>query len=256
MAELVLAAEQLTVTRGAVRVLERIDLQARSGEVLAVLGPNGAGKSTLLRALCGLQAYSGAVRVAGADLAQLSSRERATRLAFVPQQSALRSALPVHEVVAQGRYAHKAALSNLGARDRAAIERAIDIVDVAALAERPFTKLSLGEQRRVLIARALCTGAQVLCLDEPTAAADVKHALQLYRLLRGLAAQGHAVIVVLHQLDDALQHADRALLLHAGRCLASGLTADVVTAAAVREVYGVHMSHRAALGFELADDSR
>lgn len=248
--ELLLQAQRLGVARGGRHVLREIELSARAGEIIAVLGPNGAGKSSLLRALVGLAPYTGQITLGQHEVAALSAQQRATRVAFVPQQSALRAALPVHEVVAQGRYAHRSGLGP-NARDRAAVEAALQVTGSAALASRPFTQLSLGEQRRVLLARALSSEARVLCLDEPSAAFDVAHALQLYALLRELAHKGHAIVIVLHQLDDALHHADRALLLADGRCACAGPVAEVICEDSVRRVYGVELLRGAGLGFRL-----
>jgi iron complex transport system ATP-binding protein len=254
MAEPALAVRDLTVVRGERRVLDRVSLRAEHGEVLALLGPNGAGKTTLLRAAAGLLPFTGSVRIDGHDACALSARARAMRLSLVPQQTGLRSALSAHEVVAQGRYAHARALFRLGSEDRAAIERALATTDVAQFAARPFTALSHGEQRRVLIARALCTGARILCLDEPTAGLDVEHALRLHALLRQLASQGCAVVVVLHQLEDALRNADRALLLSGGVVVRSDRTRDVIEPATVREIYRVEMRQGSAVGFYLPGD--
>jgi iron complex transport system ATP-binding protein len=251
-AEPSLWAQHVAVTRSGRTVLRDVALQVQAGEVLAVLGPNGAGKSSLLRALVGLCPYRGSIRVAGDELHTLSSPERARRIAFVPQASELRVALRVREVAAQGRYAHHRGFG-MGPSDQRAIERALQLTDCTNLSERVFTRLSLGEQRRVLIARALCSEARVLCLDEPTAAFDVGHALRTYRLLRELAAHGHAIVVVLHQLDHALHHADRALLLHDGQTVCSGSVAEVVTAEPIRRVYGVELRPGTALGFELPE---
>jgi iron complex transport system ATP-binding protein len=252
--EALLVVERLSVERAGRRVLSEVDFAAFGGQVLAVLGPNGAGKSTLLRAVIGLQAFDGVVMLGGADLAALSPAQRAKRVAFVPQQSALRSALPAREVVLQGRYVHRSSAIGTSAADRAAVVAALEMVDGGALASRPFTQLSLGEQRRVLIARALCTGARLLCLDEPTSALDVRHGLELHRLLRQLAQGGHAVLVVLHQLEEALRHADRALLLQAGRVASTGPVSEVIASETVRAVYGVEMLPAAGLGFRLPVD--
>jgi iron complex transport system ATP-binding protein len=219
----------------------------------AVLRDVGAGKSTLLRALCGLLPYTGSVLLEGRQARSLSARERARCMAFVPQASALRSALAVRDVVAQGRYAHRGSFAAEGAHDRRAIERALDVCDVAPFARRAFTTLSAGEQRRVLIARALATEARILCLDEPTASLDVAHVLRLHGLLRELARGGVAVIAALHSLDDALRHTDRALLLSRGRCVHHGPVAEVVADGVVREVYAVTMRERDALGFHLLE---
>jgi iron complex transport system ATP-binding protein len=234
-------------------VLRELSFSARFGEVLAVLGPNGAGKSTLLRALSGLLPCTGEVSLEGSPLAALSQSERATRVSFVPQQTQLRAALSVREVVALGRYAHRPSLAALATQDQAAIASAMADTDVSALAERAFSDLSTGEQKRVLIARALCTEARTLLLDEPTASLDIAHALRLFVLLRTLAARGRAVVLVLHQLEHALAFADRALLLSAGQLLALGPTQQVLTPEHVRALHGVVIVPDGAPGFRLPE---
>lgn len=246
-----LVAKGIRVAHGKRYVLHGVDLHAPHGEVVAILGPNGAGKSTLLRAACGLLACEGAVQLDGRDIHTLTARERAQQIAFVPQHSALRSALPVRDVVLQGRFAHRGPLSAPRATDLELVDSALEKTDTARFAERPFTKLSFGEQRRVLLARGLATGAHTLCLDEPTAALDVGHALRLHALLRDLAAGGYAVVLVLHSLEDALKHTGRALLLDRGHAVCSGTTADVIAEEHVRAVYGVEMQRGNALGFTL-----
>jgi iron complex transport system ATP-binding protein len=248
-----LSATQLSVKRAAREVLREVSLSLSFGEVMAVLGPNGAGKSTLLRALCGLIPASGKVTLAGHDLHTLSSEQRARAISFVPQQSRLDAALPVHDVVAQGRYARRTGFARLSSADRAAIAGALADTDAQSLSERRFDELSVGEQRRVLIARALATEARTLLLDEPTAALDIEHTLRLFALLQRLARRGHAIVVVLHQLEHALAHCPRALLLAGGELLASGPVAEVLSAERVRSVYGVTLLPGAGLGFRLPE---
>jgi iron complex transport system ATP-binding protein len=250
-----LAVRELTVVRGARAVLERVALSLRAGEVLAVLGPNGAGKTTLLRALSGLAPYSGEILLGGEPLSALSPEQRARRVTFVPQESELRAALAVREVVALGRYARGGFGGALTRRrsldDTEHVARALVDTDVEELAERAFSDLSTGEKKRVLIARALCTEAPILLLDEPTAALDIQHALALFALLRRVTESGRAVIVVLHQIEQALEFADSALLLRRGAAIALGPVRDVVTAQYVRELYGVELIPNAAPGFRL-----
>ncbi|HVR64258.1 MAG TPA: ABC transporter ATP-binding protein [Polyangia bacterium] len=230
-------------------ILADIDLQARAHEILAILGPNGAGKSTLLRALAGLTRAEGDIRIAGRALAGMTLAERARHIGYVPQQSELDAPLLVREVVGQARYAHTGWLGTAGEADRHAVDDAMASVDVGQLAEALFTKISHGERRRVLLARALATSAKVILLDEPTAGLDVAHVLGLFETLRAVAARGRAVVVVLHQLDEARRWADRALLLAAGRCLASGAPREVIAADPVRRAYGVEVIEGGGLGY-------
>lgn len=251
MAELALRAADVSVALGARRAVSGVSFSAEFGTITCVLGPNGAGKTTLLRALAGLLPSEGRIELCGQELAALLPRERSQRLAFVPQRSALTARLPVYTVVSHGRFAHRGGLSRLSPSDRSAIEAAMLRADVAQLSAREFPELSHGEQRRVLLARALATQARVLLLDEPTASLDVPHALGLFATLRSLAQDGHCIVVVLHQLDDALRFSDRSLLLHQGRQIAFGSSAEVISAANVERVYDVQLVPGGALGFRL-----
>ena len=250
-----LEATGLTVTLRGRRLLHGVSLDVRFGQVLAILGPNGAGKSTLVRALAGLVPHDGTLRLSGVPSAQVDARARAQRVSFVPQQSQLTAALSVREVVALGRYAHGTGSFPRGASasDEAATEAALRDTDVRELAERSFSELSSGEQKRVLLARALCSGARTLLLDEPTAALDIAHALRFFVKLRALANDGRAIALVLHQVEHALLFADAALLLSAGHVLAFGPTREVVTPAHVRTLYGVDLIPGGAPGFRLPE---
>lgn len=253
MAEPALVVRDLCVTLGRREVLRGVACEARYGEVLAVLGPNGAGKSTLLRATSGLVPYRGEVVLDGRNMAGLPPRERAKHMSFVPQQSMLTAAMPVEQVVAQGRYAHRPAIARPTHEDDTVVAEAMRETDVQHLARRAFNELSHGEQKRVLLARALATGARILLLDEPSAALDIEHALRLFVLLRKLAAQGRAIVVVLHQLDDALTYCDCAVLLRQGSVVAQGPSREVVTPERVRELYGVVLIEGGGFGFRLPE---
>jgi iron complex transport system ATP-binding protein len=248
-----IVVRRLDVSRGARRVLRGVEAEVPPGAITGVLGPNGAGKSTLLMAVAGLLPFEGAIELDGRDLRGFKAFDRARRLAYVPQRSGLSAPFPVASVVGQGRFPHHGPLASPRRIDREAVERAMARADVTAIADRPFDALSGGEQRRVLIARALATEARTIVLDEPTASLDVGHALALHALLRELADEGYAIAVVLHHLDDARERTDRAVLLDAGRVAAAGPSREVVAAERVRAVYGVELVEGGGLGFRLPE---
>lgn len=250
--EVRLAAEGITVRRGDRAVLSGVDLALRARTITGILGPNGAGKSTLLMALAGLLSVAeGSIHLEGRPLKTWTARERAQRLAYVPQKTALAAPLTVREVVELGRFPHRGAFGAMAAADRRAVDRALEGAYVTHLPHRRFDALSGGEQRRVLLARALATEASTILFDEPTASLDVAHALALHRRLRELAEEGLTIAVVLHDLDDARRCTDRALLLDAGRPVAEGPSPEVVRPEHVRAVYGVELVEGGALGFRL-----
>jgi iron complex transport system ATP-binding protein len=160
------------------------------------------------------------------------------------------------EVVGQGRFAHRDAWGRASRDDATAIANALEATQAVHLADRPFSRLSYGERRLVLLARALATGARVLLLDEPTAALDVAHALSLLHRLRALAERGHAVIVALHHLDEVGEFCDQALLLRHGRAVRVGPVAEVIAAAPVREVFGVDLVPGAHFGYRTIEERK
>lgn len=246
--ELAIDAKKLSVRLGDTLVVQSVSLAVHYGEFGVVAGPNGAGKSTLLRALLGLLSpHEGSIQTAGHALASLDNAERAMTQSYVPQNSALAAALTVEELVGQARFARSESRS----KTQEATQRALERVGATALAHRNYLELSGGEKRVALVARALCTEARIVILDEPTACLDIANRLRILALLRSLASDGYAVLAVLHDLDDVAKFADRVTLIHKGRVACTGSPAEVVTAANVRQVYGVELLESAAFGFRL-----
>jgi iron complex transport system ATP-binding protein len=211
-----------------------------AGEVLCVLGPNGGGKTTLFRTLLGLLApHAGTVRLDGMALAELSRREIARRIGYVPQAHAGVFAFTVSEMVLMGRTAHMSLFAAPSARDREAAERAIETLGIGHLAERAFTEISGGERQLALIARALAQEPQLLVMDEPTSSLDFGNQVRVLVHVRHLAAQGISVLLSSHQPDHALQIADRALLLGEGKALALGAPRDVIRPDTLQRLYGI-----------------
>lgn len=258
MADPALQIEALTIRRGVRVVVDQVSFAAPAAALTVLLGPNGAGKSTVLKAAVGLLPHEGRIRVAGVDVASLDRASRARAVTYVPQHSALDAPLSVREVIRQGRFAHGAGGLFSGRRreHEPAVESALARTDLLGLQDRPFTALSYGERRRVLVARALATEAKVLLLDEPTAALDVAHALALLDVLRAVARAGAAVVVVLHQLQEAAAVADQVVLMADGRCVQTGPADQVIAADPIRAVYGVELVPRAQFACRLGEPRR
>ncbi len=237
---LALEARELSCTLGGRQVVETVNLAVRPGEVLALIGPNGAGKTTLLRALGRILRPSGGVSLlAGRPVWQLGPRAAARIVALAPQ-GGIQSPLTVAQLVALGRAPSRGWLLPLAADDRAAVERAMERAGVAELRDRPLAALSGGEQRRAILARALAQEPRTLLLDEPTAALDLRFQVAVLDLARRLAHNdGMAVVVTLHDLNQAALVADRVALLAGGRLLALGTPAEVLTAGMLARAYGV-----------------
>ena len=235
-----IVCEGLAVTLGSRPVLSGIDLRLDSGGLIGVVGPNGAGKSTLARAMLSLVPPSaGRVLVDGSEAARLRAPELARRIAYLPQGQELHWPLSVERLVGLGRLPHLAPFSRIGAADSAAIEAAMGDTGTLALRHRIATELSGGERARVMLARALATGAPALIADEPLASLDPGHQMEVMALLADRARAGVLVVVVLHDLSVAARFCDRLLLLDQGRLVADGAPAAVLTDAALAEVYGI-----------------
>jgi iron complex transport system ATP-binding protein len=239
-----LAAEEVSFAFRTRPVLSRVSMALAAGELVGVLGPNGSGKTTLLRLLAGLAApSSGTVRLDGAPLAGLARRALARRLALVPQDPHLDYPFTALEVALMGRAPHQRGLGLPSARDLATAERALALVDAAALAARPVDRLSGGERQRVFVARALAQEPAVLLLDEPTTHLDVRHQLDVHALVRRLCREeGLACVTVVHDLNLAMAYCDRVVVLAAGHVAASGPPAAALTPERVAAVFGVPMT--------------
>ncbi len=197
-------------------VQENLELQLCRGELVCLMGPNGAGKSTLLRTLAGVQApLAGEVTVGGKSIYTLSQSERAKHISLVLTETINAGNMTVQELVALGRYPHTGWGGSLSRTDEQVVEQAMEDLEVIPLANRLLFELSDGQRQKALIARALAQDGQLIILDEPTAHLDLINRLHIMRLLRQLAVlRNKAIIVATHELDLALQSADKLWLLH------------------------------------------
>jgi iron complex transport system ATP-binding protein len=221
------------------KVGEGVTFTLAPGETLAVLGGNGAGKTTLFRTLLGLlPARGGRVDVDGVPVAALSAARRAASIAYVPQLHSPAYAFSVTDAVLMGRASHMGTFARPGRADRAAAADALATLGIGALAARPVTEISGGERQLVMIARALAQAAPILVLDEPTASLDFGNRVRVLRELDRLRARGMTILFSTHEPDQALAHADRALLLADGRPLALDTVARALTATNIERLYG------------------
>ena len=239
----VLTLENVSAAPWGTPLLQDINLQLKAGDIHGIIGPNGAGKTSLLHCISGdMETNAGTIRLGSAPLQAWKPRERARCMAVLPQLSLLNFPYTVEEVVMLGRIPHDS-----GARvDRQIVKEVIQEMDVAHLRERLYTQLSGGEKQRVQLARIFAqvwraeqTQPRLVLLDEPTTALDLSHQLQLMQLIQRLAKQGCAIVMVVHDFNLLSGVASQLCALSAGKQLAQGSVAEVMTAAVFREVFGV-----------------
>jgi len=221
--------------------LRDVSIEVRKGEILALVGPNGSGKSTLLRALGReLLWRSGRVSLGDRDLRRVPRRELARRMARLPQEPQSPEGLTVEALVDCGRHPHRSTFAPRTARDRSAVDEALEAVELGDLRHRSLETLSGGERRRAWIAMALAQEPELLLLDEPTAALDLRHQFELLDLLRRLNGE-HATTIVLslHDLEQAAAVADRLAVLCRGRLYAAGRPEKVLSEETLLDVFRV-----------------
>lgn len=234
-----LEAHGLSATLGSVEVLHSIDLSLAAGRWTSIVGPNGAGKSTLLKALAGLLAHRGEVRLFGEAQVAVPARVRARRLSWLGQSGTGEGSaddLMVYDVAMLGRLPHQRWLAAPSEADRDAVERALRSTQAWDWRDRPLGQLSGGERQRVLLARALAVEAELLLMDEPLANLDPPHQADWMKTARELVAQGRTVVSVLHELPMALA-ADELVVMNRGRVTHHGACSDPETHAALEQVF-------------------
>ena len=218
---------KLGVSLGGKKVLKAVDFEARPGEITGLIGPNGAGKSTLLRAIVGLvPVEAGEIQIAGIPAGGISRLDKAKAVSYLPQLAEVHWPLTAEALVALGRYPHGKFPTNTNG----IIAKSLKAVDAMHLRGREVLSLSAGERARVLLARALAVEAPLLLADEPVASLDPEHQLKVMAVLRALAKDGRAVVIVLHDLTLAARFCDTLFLLNKGRLAGAGTPDKVLSA--------------------------
>ncbi|MFJ4776005.1 ABC transporter ATP-binding protein [Streptomyces sp. NPDC088762] len=222
-------------------VAEDLDLPIPAGRITALVGPNACGKSTALRALARLlKPADGTILLDGEDIASLSARDFALRLALLPQTPSAPDGITVRDLVARGRTPHQRWWRQWSSADETAVDAALAATGSAELAHRSIDELSGGQRQRVWIAMALAQDTSVLLLDEPTTYLDLAHQVDVLELVAQLnRAEGRTVVMVLHELNLACRYADHLIAMRDGRVVAAGPPSEVVTPELVHEVFAL-----------------
>jgi ABC-type cobalamin/Fe3+-siderophores transport system ATPase subunit len=250
----VLRGENLSLQIGDATILQNVDVQLATGELLGLIGPNGAGKSSLLRILAGLQKpSSGKILLNNQDLLALDNRQRAQAIGYLPQQATAHWPLQVERLVTLGRLPHHQNWQGLQATDQQAIRNAMEQAEVTHLAKRTVTSLSGGERLRVMLARVFAGEPNIILADEPIASLDPYHQLHTMELLREHCQRGGSAVIVLHDLSLAARFCDSLYLLHQGKMINQGNAEQVLTEANLTNAYGIKTRLHELAGFSQLD---
>lgn len=238
-----LLVENVSFAYGKTPVLSDVCFSAERGEFLSVLGPNGVGKSTLFRCILStLEGYDGRISIDGQDIRGMSFRERARRIAYIPQTHRQTFGFTVLDTALMGTTRSVPAFARPGREQMEIAHRALARVGVDRLSERNFDSLSGGEQQLVLIARAIAQQSDILIMDEPTSALDFGNQLRILELVRDLAREGYTVLLSTHNPQHALTFADRVLALCDGTVEAHGAAKEVLTPELLKKLYRIDVT--------------
>jgi iron complex transport system ATP-binding protein len=237
----VISVEHVSKSYGDVRVLDDVSLQLPAGGLTSIIGANGAGKSTLLSVVARLlPADAGRVTVDGLDVTTTPGPVLARRLSVLRQENAMSVRLTVRELVAFGRFPHSG--GRLTAADRRLVDEAIAWFELEPFADRHLDQLSGGQRQRAYVAMVLCQGTDYVLLDEPLNNLDMRHAVQMMRMLRRMAGElGKTVLLVVHDINVASCYSDRIVAMRDGRVVAEGPTAELMDPGVLRTVFDLEV---------------
>lgn len=235
-------AKNITVRIGGREILSGVSANFAEGKCIAIIGANGVGKSTLLRVLAALQSrYDGEVLLDGEDIRKLSRKKIARHLAILPQTMQIPADITVERLIDYGRFPYRGLFSSGDAKaDRDAVDWAISVVKLEKFRARQVNSLSGGERQRARIAMALAQVPQIMLFDEPTTYLDIAHQLEVMQIIRLINEQYKmTVIMVVHDINHALQYADEVIVLKDGRIFAQGQPQKILNVELLEKVFGV-----------------
>ncbi|MET8779392.1 ABC transporter ATP-binding protein [Nocardia sp. NPDC004654] len=239
-----LAAADISLGYGDRVIVDGLTLDITPGVITTVIGPNGCGKSTLLRSLGRLlRPREGRILLDGKAISSMKTKDVARVVGMLPQTPVAPEGLTVADLVARGRHPHQSWIRQWSAADETEVMTALEQTGIADLADRALDELSGGQRQRAWISMALAQGTDILLLDEPTTYLDLAHSLEVLDLVDRLHDDlGRTVVMVLHDLNLAIRYSDQLVVMHAGRIVAQGAPGDIVTAALLKEVFGLDAS--------------
>lgn len=236
-----ITAKKLTAGYGGMPVFRDLDMEIPKGKITTLIGSNGSGKSTILKTMSRLiMPAAGGVYLEGKSIHSMPTKQVAQKLALLPQSAQSPAGITVGDLVEYGRFPYRKKLSGITQQDREIIRWALACTNMTALAEREMDQLSGGQRQRGWIAMALAQKTGILFLDEPTTYLDISHQLEILQLLRQLnTEQGVTIVMVLHDLNQAIMFSDYLVAIREGEKHSSGLPESVITAQTLREVFNV-----------------
>ncbi|NMC75342.1 MAG: ABC transporter ATP-binding protein [Geobacteraceae bacterium] len=224
------------------KILDGISARFEPGRIHGIIGPNGSGKSTLLKNICRIwEPQSGSVMIQGTDYRAIPRRELSALVTLVPQNATIAFPISVFDIVSMGRNPHLGRFEGLRRKDREIIEQALRQTHIHDLKDRNINELSGGEGQLAIIARAIATEASLVLLDEPTSELDVKHTLEIVKILKQFKEQNKTILVTIHDLNLARRFCDTISILYNGRMFFSGTPEQAFSEENIRQVFQVHV---------------
>ncbi|MEN3159027.1 ABC transporter ATP-binding protein [Alkalimonas sp. NCh-2] len=241
--DIALSGHDLALKYGQRTIINAMDLTIPKGKLSVILGPNGCGKSTLLKCLSHvLPPTRGHVMLGETPLVTLNNKARARELALLIQKPELPEGIDVQELVSRGRYPHQSLWRQWSEQDEKAVNQALNATGLTHLAQRPVAELSGGQQQRVWLAMVLAQQTEVLLLDEPTSFLDIRAQLAVLDFCQALVAQGRTLVLVLHDINQALRYGEHLLLMRDGKLIAHGSPQTLLNEALLEQVFGINAS--------------
>ena len=236
-----LKAQEVEIGYGDHTIINNLDVEIPDGKVTSIIGPNGCGKSTLLKALSRLLSIkNGEIKLDGENIHTQSTKEIAKKIAILPQTPEVADGLTVGELVSYGRFPHQKGFGRLSAEDKKEIDWALSVTGTSEFRHRSINDLSGGQRQRVWIAMALAQKTDLIFLDEPTTYLDISHQLEILELVQQLnREQGCTIVMVLHDINQAIRFSDHLIAMKNGEILASGSTEEVLTKDILERVFNI-----------------